>query len=82
MTKAVDAALGAAADGAADVCRGGDVSARGEDEGLDGRHEVIKPVDLTLYLGYGALGDAGHLVELVLASVGGQIAADGEELVL
>ena len=58
------------------------MSARGEDEGLDGGHEVIKPVDLTLHLGYGALGDAGHLVELILAGIGGQVAADGEELVL
>ena len=80
--EAVDDALGTAADGTADVRSGRDRSTRGEDEGLDGRYEVVEAVDLTLYAGDGSLGDTGYLLYFVPRGIGSQIATHGEELVL
>ena len=61
---------------------GRDRSTRGEDEGLDRWHHIVKAVDLTLDTCHGALSDGGHGVHIVLRGVGSEVATDGEELVL
>ena len=59
-----------------------DRTPRGEDEGLQRWHHPIQTVYLPLYLGHGALGDGSDGMELVLSRIGGEVAPDGEELVL